>query len=619
MPAPTQPSPELFRQLAALRTFDGAPAAFWPAYLAVLAAFTGAQSVQLWRRNPAPAPGQPPAEPWSRFVVHPPSSARQPAPAGAVVACEAAEQTGQALRAVAGKNGTPEWAGALRLVTGETGTSTVALLLYGDQPENVATATFPAALLAADTPALYQQHRAALRERRQAALFSDTLDLLIQLNQQTRFTAACFIVCNELAHRLNCSRLSLGWLEGGLIHARALSGTDKFDRRLEPVRALELAMEECVDQDEELVHPAPDGSTSVTRDHTAYASAHQATYLSSIPLRIDGVPVGVLLAERTDQAFTENDVMALRLYGDQISRRLADLHRRDRWWGGRAATRFREWSAAFLGVEHTWAKVGAIAGAVLFLALVLGRWPYRVEAPFLLRSHQVVYLTAPFDGYIQEAPAEPGDVLNAGDVLARFDTRELLLEESGAQADLSRHQREAERHRAAGELADMRISEAQATQAGARLAQIRHRLERAALTTNFASTVVEGDLRQRLGAPVRAGDVLYQVARLDTLYFEAQVDERDVNDIQAGAKVTVAFESRPAEKFDLIVERLEPAARTTPKGNIFIVRCKLVDPRADWWRPGMGGVAKINVGWRNLFWVISHRTLDYFRLHWWFW
>ncbi len=619
MPAPTQPSPELFRRLAALRTFDGPPAVFWPAYLAVLADFTGAQVVQLWRRNPAPAPDQPPVEPWSRYVVYPPEAVRQAVPDGATAACETAEQAGHALRAVVGKNGEPQWAGALRLITGEPGASTIALLLYGDQPEQAATTALTTALLAVDTPSLYLQHRGIQRDRQQAALFAETLDLLLQLNQQTRFTAAAFIVCNELAHRLKCSRLGLGWIQGGLIHLRALSGTDKFDRRLEPVRALELAMEECADQDEELVHPAPDGSASVTRDHAAYAATHGTPHLASAPLRIDGKPVGVLFAERNGEAFTETDVMALRLYGDQITRRLADLHRRDRWWGGRLATRCREWAAAFVGVEHTWAKVGAIAGALLLLILIFGRWPYRVEAPFLLRSHQVVYLTAPFDGYIQEAPVEPGDVLPPGGVLARLDTRELLLEESAALADLTRHQREAERNRAAGELADMRIAEAQVTQATARLSQIRHRLGLAVLSTPFEATVVDGDLRQRLGAPVRAGDVLYQVARLDTLYFEAQVDERDIHEIRPGAKVTVAFESRPSETFELLVERLEPAARTTPQGNIFIVRCSLVHPPADWWRPGMGGVAKVSVGWRNLFWVITHRTFDYFRLHWWFW
>src|SRR6218665_256493 len=100
MPAPTQPSPELFRRLAALRTFEGPPATFWTAYLALLADFTGARQVQLWRRNPAAQPGQPPVEPWSRFLVHPAAAVRLAVPSGATAACEAAEQAGHAMRAV---------------------------------------------------------------------------------------------------------------------------------------------------------------------------------------------------------------------------------------------------------------------------------------------------------------------------------------------------------------------------------------------------------------------------------------------------------------------------------------------------------------------------------------
>jgi hypothetical protein len=47
------------------------------------------------------------------------------------------------------------------------------------------------------------------------------------------------------------------------------------------------------------------------------------------------------------------------------------------------------------------------------------------------------------------------------------------------------------------------------------------------------------------------------------------------------------------------------------------VRCQFDGPLQAWWRPGMSGVAKINVGSRTFFWVIAHRTIDFLRLYFW--
>ncbi len=57
----------------------------------------------------------------------------------------------------------------------------------------------------------------------------------------------------------------------------------------------------------------------------------------------------------------------------------------------------------------------------------------------------------------------------------------------------------------------------------------------------FEGVVVEGDLRERISAPVKQGDALFKVARLDTLYAEAEVPERDVKEILQSAKGEIAF------------------------------------------------------------------------------
>ncbi|MGN6643622.1 MAG: efflux RND transporter periplasmic adaptor subunit, partial [Verrucomicrobiota bacterium] len=237
---------------------------------------------------------------------------------------------------------------------------------------------------------------------------------------------------------------------------------------------------------------------------------------------------------------------------------------------------------------------------------------------FILRSDEAEYLTAPFDGYIEQVFVRPGDQVAKGGKLLSLNRSELLLDESAALADLTRYQRESEKARAAKSLAEMRIADALAQQAQARLDLVRYRLENATVKAAFAGVVVEGDLRERIASPVKQGDALYKVARLDTLYAEADVPERDVKEILGKAKGEIAFVTQPKTKYPVTIETVQPSALTKKDGNVFLVRLKLDGGAQAWWRPGMTGLCKLSVEKRSLFWILTHRTADFLRLKLWF-
>ena len=383
-------------------------------------------------------------------------------------------------------------------------------------------------------------------------------------------------------------------------------------------RALETAMEEALDQDDEVVWPPPEESAVITRDHEAFAREQRVENLCSLPLRVEDKAVAAISCERQKGAFTAAELQQLRLCCDQAARRLADLQKHDRWFGARAAAATREKLARLIGPEHTWAKVLAIlivaALAVLFFVPVT----YRVEGNFIVRSDDVSYLTAPFDGYISDVGVRAGDVVAKNARLVALDTSELLLEEAAALADMNRYLREAEKARAAGALADMRIAQALGDQAKARLDMTRYRLDRAEIRVPFEGVVVEGDLRDRLKAPVKQGDALFKVAKLQTLYVEAEIDERDVHEILGRTTGEIAFVTQPGLKYPVRISRIEPAAMPKKDGNFFRVRCAFEGGAQPWWRPGMSGVCKLSVEKRTLFWILSHRTVDFLRLKlWW--
>ncbi|HUG09815.1 MAG TPA: efflux RND transporter periplasmic adaptor subunit, partial [Opitutaceae bacterium] len=401
------------------------------------------------------------------------------------------------------------------------------------------------------------------------------------------------------------------------VRVKAISHTEKFVEKMEAVQVLEAAMEEALDQDEEVYYPPLDGETLITRDHGKFAVKQSVKHLCSVPLRINGAAVAVVTLERESAPFEDTELRMLRICADVATPRLADLKKRDRWFGARWTGALREKAAGLLGPEHTWGKVGAILGAVALGVLFIPTFSYRVEAPFILRTEDVSYLSAAFDGYLSTVDVKIGSTVRAGGKLLSLDTRDLLLEEAAALADCDRFAREEEKARAERQLAEMRIAEAQLKQARARLELIRHRLAKADIVSPFDAVVIEGDLQKRLGSPVRQGDLLFKIARLDRIYIEARVDERDIQELKPGALGEIAFASQPKEKHPIRVVLVEPVAKTAEKGNVFVIRCEVIDPVVDWWRPGMSGVGKIEAGERTLFWIIFHRTIDFLRMFFW--
>ena len=62
-----------------------------------------------------------------------------------------------------------------------------------------------------------------------------------------------------------------------------------------------------------------------------------------------------------------------------------------------------------------------------------------------------------------------------------------------------------------------------------RFEMTRYRLSQARIEAPFEGVVVEGDLRERVGSPVKQGEVLLKVARLDPMYVEGKVHERNIH------------------------------------------------------------------------------------------
>jgi len=129
---------------------------------------------------------------------------------------------------------------------------------------------------------------------------------------------------------------------------------------------------------------------------------------------------------------------------------------------------------------------------------------------------------------------------------------------------------------------------------------------------------MKGDLSQSLGAPVERGQVLFELAPLESYRVIVQVDEREIADISVGQQGKLMMPSMPGDLFPFHVEKITPVSVAKEGRNYFRVEAKL-EGKSERLRPGMEGVGKVTVDERRLIWIWTHELIDWLRLWLWRW
>ena len=279
----------------------------------------------------------------------------------------------------------------------------------------------------------------------------------------------------------------------------------------------------------------------------------------------------------------------------------------------RARTWLERWTERHFGADRNLAKGALASVAALLLLLAVAPAPYRVSARATLEGRVQRALVAPVAGYLAEAHARAGDLVSAGDVLARLDDRDLRLEHRKWESEKAQLEREYREALAGQDRTEVSILHAQIEQAAAQVDLVKEQLGRTNVVAPFDGVVLKGDLDRSLGAPVEQGSVLFELAPLEGYRIIVQVDGRDIADVAVGQSGRLALAALPGRPLPLVVERITPISTSEEGRTYFRVEAVLEEPTAAL-RPGMEGIAKIDAGRRRLFWILTHEMLDWLRL-----
>ncbi len=596
-----------------LRAFTGDAPEFWGRYLDLLATAASAETAAIFRLYEENGRSE-----WKILLSLPPGDSfpkdLAPQLSGFLPTVSAEGWATKSIEAEPG-DGSLYLLGVTLSVGG--GSQTVAgFVLPGIDEEGAARRALRVRAVA-DVAVDFQRGLSVAAAHSETSAYRGALESVAAIYRHDHFVAACMTLCNELAVRFKCQQVALGTYENAeYIRLKALSQMARFDAKASLVRNLEVAMEEAVDQAEEVLWPIVGGSY-VARAHEQYARERGNLYLCTIPVKNAGKIIAAVTCERIDRPFSESELRQVSLICDLSAGRLLALEDRDRWLPLRILHSARRALASFVGTERTWVKVAGLTGVLVLGVLFLFRVNYRAEASFILKASQMCYLSAPSDGTVAEVNASLGDNVTESQPLIVLDRKALLLQQVASTADLQRYQREAEKNQAEDKLADMRINEALAEQARARLDMVNYQLERSIIRAPFGGVLVEGDWTDKVNSPVRRGEVLLKVAQLNGMYVELKIDSSHIARMREGIRGEIAFLSDPRTKYPIRVTTIHPAAVPGDKQPVFMARAELLGDIKEWWRPGMSGVVRLDVGRRSLWWIFTHRTTDFLRREMW--
>ncbi len=341
----------------------------------------------------------------------------------------------------------------------------------------------------------------------------------------------------------------------------------------------------------------------------------------ALPVLFNGEPTAVLVAHRTDETpapIPDAVLVALRASASLAEPLLRQWREAERGFFTYLADAVRSAWRKLTGPGHLAWKLGG-GGVVLALAiLLLIPVSDRVTANTVIEGRTRHMVTAPFEGFIAQAMVRPGERVKKGQVLARLDDRDLLLEQGKVESERTQAASRLRQAMAERDLSEMALAQTELRQAEAQLALVQARLARVALVAPSDGLVVSGDWSQQIGSPIETGKEMFEVATTDGWRVVLHVRDEDIARVQPGQAGVLRLAGQPQTTYRFEVSRVTAVAEVEDGANGFRVDAKWVGETPPL-TPGMQGVGKIEVGRTNLLMSWTRSSVDWLSLKLWSW
>lgn len=457
------------------------------------------------------------------------------------------------------------------------------------------------------------------------------LQLSASLLKENSLQETAISLVNLLAGFLQATRVSLGLYREKNIELEAISFSASFDKRTQAMQAISEAMAEAMEQGSGIdfspmvnTHSAADSTTNqdlltptlIKRAHQQLQQQQQLQSVHSLLVRNGDTIVGVLTIELDKQVEFTDDQRSFLQQALHFSGAILALRQQASasvWQGlkRRTAQRLERWFG-----EDSWRGKVIATLLLIFVIALFVPLEYRIAADATLQTTEKYLVVSPQDGYLGKISARPGDSVKKGALLAQLNDEDLRLERRKLASQVQQYRQAYDTALANSSRVEAAIASAQLDQVTIQLRLVDQQLERTQLNSPLDGIVVSDDISQTQGAPVKQGDVLFEIAAAQGFLVQLFVDERDIAAIASNQEGQVKFSSLPDDIFAVRVKTVTPISEVREGRNYFRVDAELIREQESL-RPGMTGTGKLSAGRRALGWIWFHDLWHWLRLKLW--
>ncbi len=259
-------------------------------------------------------------------------------------------------------------------------------------------------------------------------------------------------------------------------------------------------------------------------------------------------------------------------------------------------------SAGFLKQRRVGLTVAVLIMAAMFVPV-----PYKVRATCELQPVQRRVIAATLDGPLKSVHVRPGDNVQAGDILATIDPREVDFQLAALDAELRGAISQQKGLIAKHDIGGGEVAGLEAKKLQFQHELLSHRRQNLEIRSPLTGMVVTGDLKPSVGSPVGKGDPLFQVAPLEEMVVEIAIPESDFAHVRRNMTTAIRLDAVPTQLFHGNIRYVHPSAELIDGENVFVAEVSLGNPDGVL-RPGMRGQARVTSDRHTMGWNLFHRA-----------
>jgi len=434
----------------------------------------------------------------------------------------------------------------------------------------------------------------------------------------------CFAICNGLKTNLGCDQVSLGLVRKTSVDVVCVSGFDYLNPRSPGSRVIQQAMCECLDTVDIVTYQETSrtGTEQVPNNtgrlHKDWHDSTGASPVASIPLLYEEDVIAIVsLRNPAGSPFAAKQLKQVQELVTPMTSGLILLERANRSAVQRVVEDVVRLVNSFHGPGSFRRKLLAISAALVTCWSLTASTEYRLSSPCAVTATNDVILSAPFEGMVARALAQPGDRVRSGQILAVMDTRSLDAQRANLLAEVERCEVDSIRSMQSEDIATAAMADAERTAANAQIRMINRKRRAAQVLAPSRGVVLEAWLTSKVGEVMPIGEPLLRFAPEGNWRIALHVPEETAASLEIGQKAAAALSARPEVAVPCTIVRVEAATNVIDGENVVVAEAELSEAPPSWLRSGMSGVARVEVGRRPVWWVWAHRTLSKIRMQFW--